>query len=110
MLNLLVPQKVRYFLRTLLPDYWSMLSEYSLDWDVELNNLLDKYDFSEIGDYTARLGPTLIWIANHPFASFECYSIGSTFFGKRPKRTTIVRAYDRLKGKTKVKKPHDDLY
>ena len=42
---------------------------------------------------TARIGDQVVWIANHPFASFTPYD---PKIEVRPKRITILRAGDLL--------------
>lgn len=74
------------------PAYWIMNYPYSKYHDEALNYLLDRYDFTEINNYTALLGEHEIWIENHPYASmvienFPCFENRS-----RPSRLTIHRA------------------
>lgn len=78
-------------MRHLMPDYWLQNHTYSKAWDRKLNELLDKYDFTNIGSYTAMLGDTAIWISNHPYASFTPYGRDV-----RPRRKTILRAWRKL--------------
>lgn len=61
---------IRDFLRSLLPDFWIMNHPYSKSWDRALNRLLDKYQFTDIKRYEAKLGTTTVWIENLPYASF----------------------------------------
>jgi hypothetical protein len=74
------------------PRWWIMVDSYSEKWDRELNILLDKYRFTDITRYTAKLGTQGIWIANHPYGSFRPYE-NFHRFDIRPKRSTILRAY-----------------
>jgi hypothetical protein len=69
------------------PKFWLMNDRYDKDWDNEFNMLLDEHTFSNIGDYTSKLGDTEIWITNYPFACFR-----KRYINKRPSRLTILRA------------------
>ena len=69
------------------PKFWLMNHRYDKDWDNEFNMLLDEHTFSNIGDYTSKLGDTEIWITNYPFACFR-----KRYVNKRPSRLTILRA------------------
>tara|TARA_R110002020_G_scaffold113236_2_gene260262 strand:- start:7496 stop:7933 length:438 start_codon:yes stop_codon:yes gene_type:complete len=69
------------------PNFWFMNDPYDKDWDDEFNVLLDEHTFSNIDEYTAKLGDTKIWISNYPFACFK-----KGFVNKRPSRLTILRA------------------
>lgn len=74
------------------PNFWLMNDPYDKDWDNEFNMLLDEHTFSNIGEHTAKLGDTTIWISNYPFACFRKRNIN-----KRPSRLTILRAKKQLK-------------
>lgn len=73
-----------------MPQYWIMNFTYSKVWDTKLNTLLKEHKFTEITGYTVKLDNELIWIANHPYASFtsepeyKCHG--------RPSRKTIYKA------------------
>ena len=69
------------------PNFWLMNDPYDKDWDNEFNMLLDEHTFSNIGEYTAKLGDTKIWISNYPFDCFR-----KRYVNKRPSRLTILRA------------------
>ena len=69
------------------PKFWLMNGPYDKDWDNEFNVLLDEHTFSNIDEYTTKLGDTTIWIANYPFACFR-----KRYVNKRPSRLTILRA------------------
>lgn len=79
-------------------DYWSLNYQYSKAWDDKLNELLDKYKFEKIDSYEAKLGNTVLWITNHPYASFHL-KVGE--IGFRPSRLTIQRAHNILNSKVK---------
>jgi hypothetical protein len=78
------------------PKFWSMNCQYDKDWDVEFNRLLDEHTFSGIGECTAKLGDTKIWITNYPYASF--LSSPHRPFSTRPSRLTILRAKKQFDG------------
>lgn len=77
------------------PQYWFMNYSYNSIWDRELTRLMKNYDFKDYDRYTAKLGNTEIWIANHPYASFTEYWIGRR--SGRPSRFTICKAKMKLK-------------
>ena len=74
------------------PKFWTMRCQYDKDWDVEFNRLLDEHTFSGIGECTAKLGDTKIWVANHPYTSFSPSSLPPIDSSSRPSRLTILRA------------------
>jgi len=77
------------------PKFWGMNRQYDKDWDVEFNRLLDEHTFSGIGECTAKLGDTKIWITNYPYASFSLprpFLSPSFVSSSRPSRLTILRA------------------
>lgn len=74
---------------------WVQTYPYSKEWDVLLNKLLKEYEFKNIDYHTADLGKVRIWIANHPYASFHPY-INYTNYAIRPKRITMLKAYNKL--------------
>lgn len=77
------------------PSYWVMLKPYSKELDCIINCLLDKHDFTEINQYTAKLGDYTIWIENIPYSCINLYEAGQ-LDNCRPSRLTIKRALDRL--------------
>ena len=74
-----------------MPSYWLLNYSYSKSWDVKLNKLLNKHKFTNINDYTAELDNTIIWITNHPYASFKQFTKNS-YCNNRPSRQTIYKA------------------
>lgn len=75
------------------PSYWHQLYTIDMRWDAELNQLLDKHEFTDIGQYTVRLGDAVIWISNHPYASFTNYNRRDYHMARR---RTIWRAKQKL--------------
>lgn len=74
------------------PSYWVQNNSLSIEWDRELTWLLDHgFHFRPIDGkkHEVQLGPYIVWIANHPYASFR-------FRQLRPMRRTILRAYRQL--------------
>jgi hypothetical protein len=90
--------KFKDFLRMCLPDYWLQSNPYNKDWDALLNRLLDTEDFVLEDIYTARIGGGVVWISNHPYASFSPYY--PVRMDVRPKRITMVRAKRKLDADT----------
>ena len=79
---------IRVFLH---PSCWLQNNGYSPIWDSILNQAMDRYKFTNPNAYYASLGPMRLWITNHPYASFVC-----PITGLRPKRSTILKAMDKL--------------
>lgn len=73
------------------PECWIQGSLYSVEWDKELIRLISDGQFTDIDNYTAKIGGHLVWVSNHPYGSFTLTPIGV-----RPRRSTILRAYDKL--------------
>lgn len=78
------------------PSCWQRNYKTDLIWDMKLNQLLDQHEFTEIGEYTARLGPIVVWIENYPYASFSPYSPAAGTVSVLPTRETAFRAHDKL--------------
>jgi hypothetical protein len=74
------------------PSTWAQEYRYSEVWDTALNHFMETEKFKDIGEHTATIGGVVIWIANHPYASFSTYGK----FHVRPKRATILRARKKL--------------
>lgn len=81
------------FLVYINPKYWLMLIPYSKKWDEQLNFLLNNYIFTDIGDYTAKIGGVEVWTANFPYCSFNKYRPEEKC---RPSRVTLLRAKRKL--------------
>lgn len=77
------------------PQYWFMNNSYNSKWNEELTGLMENYDFKDYDRYSAKLGNTEIWIANHPYASFTEYWTSER--RGRPSRFTIFKAKMKLK-------------
>jgi len=75
------------------PNYWLMNYSYSKEWNKKLNDMMDKYYFSDTSIYAAYLGDKYIWVGNYPYASFTGSIYGYTY---RPSRLTIKRARKHL--------------
>lgn len=79
------------------PRYWLMNNSYSKSWDKELIKLMDEHTFINQTEHTAQLGDKIIWIENHPYASFTDYSNSDLTRDYRPSRKTIYKAMQKLK-------------
>ena len=56
------------------PFYWHQISRVNPILDLELNILLKNgTKFTNINTHTAQFGPFILWVANHPYASFSNY-------------------------------------
>lgn len=70
------------------PSYWFMNDLYDKRVDLIMQKLLDKYEFTEINDYYAKLGNAQVWIANMPYCvHFE----DNKLCNLRPSRLTIEK-------------------
>lgn len=78
-----------YFL--IRPNWWIQIYPTNYLWDQELNYLLELYKFEKVDSYFAKLGNRLIWIENHPYASFK-----EGLSKSLPSRKTRKKAYDKL--------------
>lgn len=108
-----------------MPNYWLMNNDYDREWDKKLNSLMEEFDFETYSKeinlggtnlklreslYEAKLGETVIWIENHPYASFierESDNLfGFSNFKKqgRPSKLTIYRAHKKWKKDIKMSK------
>jgi hypothetical protein len=82
--------KIKDFFRVLFtPSCWIQFDTYSKDWDILLNELMQKHDFVPMNEHTACINGIKVWISNHPYGSFEV-------LGVRPSRITILKAHDKL--------------
>lgn len=77
------------------PKYWIMNNPLCKEWDADLLELMEKYKFELSSRFRARLGSQIIWIANHPYASFSP-AFGFKDMKIRPKRSTIIKAREKL--------------
>lgn len=88
---------MKYWLKVLFtPSCWIQNYDYSQLWDAQLRALLvsgEKFVVVSANDYTANIGNYVVWIKNHPYASFKPYGAGGSC---RPSRATILRAMDHL--------------
>lgn len=95
-----------------MPHYWLMNNSYDEKWDLELRALMSEHNFTQfqhfynlfgkttpgyISKYEARLGDTVVWTTNHPYASFIKTNPNSMVQeSKRPSRQTIYIARKKL--------------
>ena len=91
------------------PEYWLMNYPYNKVWDLKLNKLMDNHDFTEINNRTAKLGDTLIWTDNIPYATMLLYT-DHLDFDFRASRLTIKRAINKLNDQILIEKTKKDNY
>ena len=97
--------KLYYLFRVLItPNCWLQNNCYSKYWDTEFTKLLNTEKFSERGPYTAKLGKYKIWVSNFPFACMNVYHFPGNDIKLRPKRTTILMAWDKLNRERPIEK------
>lgn len=89
-MNKLLTNIYHFFFFLIRPNYWFMNYPYSQEWDEEIKELSEK-SITEIERYSCRMGEVLIWIENHPYASFTPYSCNF-----RPSRMTIYKLHKKL--------------
>lgn len=77
------------------PWYWIMSGSYSKDIDIHMNELMDKYTFSDYDYYTAYLGNIEIWVTTAPYACMVPWEFVREN-KKRPSRLTIQRGLRKL--------------
>jgi len=105
-----------------LPIYWHMNYDYDKKWDDELKYLIENYDFEKyqseltinsqkivlpISEYETTINEKVIWIENHPYASFvertvNKHNLYSDIIQKRASRLTIYRAHKKWKKDMKL--------
>jgi hypothetical protein len=84
------------------PWYWVMNSSYSKDMDIHMNELMDKYTFTDYNQFTAYLGNNIIWVTNIPYDTMVPWN-GELIDIKRPSRLTIQRGLRKLKKDCNIK-------
>lgn len=70
----------------------SGLYPYSEEWDKALNDALDKWPITDIGDYTCKIGPYKVWLGNFPYAYGRLYSPNLERIPKRSTRQRLFQA------------------
>lgn len=98
------------------PKYWIMFYQYDKEIDKLINDLLDKYELTDIDsvECTCKLGKAIVWIGNIPYCCGYLYET-PVASKRRPSRLTIQRlakrfyeARDKLH-KQQMKKLRDDF-
>ena len=84
------------------PWYWVMNEHYSKDMDIHMNELMDKYTFTEYNYYTAYLGDNVIWVTNVPYGCMVPWK-GKIDKTGRPSRLTIQRGLRKLQKDCNIK-------
>ena len=84
------------------PWYWVMNEHYSKDMDIHMNELMDKYTFTDYRAYTAYLGDNEIWVTNVPYGCIVPWN-GKIDKTGRPSRLTIQRGIRKLKKDCNIK-------
>lgn len=92
------------------PSYWVMNYPYNKEVDLLINELLDKYEFSNLSKEgcTCQLGKATIWVSNIPYAAITLY-MDTPLQYYRPSRLTINKALDKFyKYKSKLNRSKYD--
>ena len=84
------------------PWYWIMSAPYSKDMDIHMNELMDKYTFTDYRAYTAYLGDNEIWVTNAPYGCMVSWK-GTIDKTGRPSRLTIQRGIRKLQKDCNIK-------
>lgn len=84
------------------PWYWIMNDQYSKEMDILMNELMDKYTFTEYDYYTAYLGNIEIWVTNAPYGCIVPWNSTINNTG-RPSRLTIQRGIRKLQKDCNIK-------
>ena len=84
------------------PWYWIMSAPYSKDMDIHMNELMDKYTFTDYRVYTAYLGDNEIWVTNAPYGCMVPWK-GTIDKTGRPSRLTIQRGIRKLQKDCNIK-------
>ena len=72
------------------PKFWVMVHPYNKQWDIKLNELLDKENnVRVINEFWADVGGTKVWISNYPYGYGD-----PELLDIRPSRATIERLQD----------------
>lgn len=50
------------------PRFWLQNYPTSDEWDMILNDLLDKHPVVRDGDYAVKVGPITVWTSNYPYS------------------------------------------
>lgn len=74
------------------PSCWVQVNRYSRLWDSRLRKAAEQHKFTNVAEFSARLGPYKLWIENYPYGSFRPYDRPDI----RPRRITILRLGDKL--------------
>ena len=81
------------WLRALLrPACWMQIHPYSAQWDRMLQHLLEHYEFTDINEHTAQLGPIEVWIHEAYYGMHPWWPN----IRVRASLATILDAYDKL--------------
>jgi len=76
------------------PSCWLQNNTYNAAFDKWLRARLADSNFENIGIYHATIGGVRLWVANHPYASFNLEE--GVCGGYRPSRATVLEAMDAL--------------
>lgn len=66
------------------------IKDFDPEWDVLLNELMDKYEPSERSDYKVKFGSQQVWVENYPYSYANAY-YGPVMNSGIPSAKTIRR-------------------
>jgi hypothetical protein len=105
-----IPRWVKSLKMIFKPSYWHKIYGYDEIWDDELQTLMAMHRFEpllkyngDVNTHYCRLGNVVIWIENHPYASYtRCghirdYPLGVSPLGHRLSRLTTYEAHTKRK-------------
>jgi hypothetical protein len=91
-----------------MPSYWILNYHYSKEVDDLVNDLLDKFEFTDYDGFNAMLGGVWVWCENTPFSAMTIYNPGYNIrVPGRPSRLTIYRGLKKLKTHIDLKKSQE---
>lgn len=92
-----------------IPKFWIMNNNYNEEWDVKLNQLMDKYEpvFGRINPYDGKIyevsfDGNSLWVQNYPYAyATPTLENGVGKIKLRPSMLTILRLYNLINERQK---------
>lgn len=84
---------VMFFRVMATPGCWIRNRLTNKEWDRKVLDLLEKGQFSEVGQYTVKLGGEQIWVKNYPYEfGYNAYTTGTGM----PSRSTVFKLKDAI--------------
>jgi hypothetical protein len=92
-----------------MPKFWIMNNNYNEEWDIKLNQLMDKFEpvFGRINPYDGKIynvsfDGNSLWVQNYPYAyATPVFQDALGQIKIRPSRLTILRLYNLINERQK---------